>query len=58
MNSYYDLQKSQEALAYAYVKWQKMEHVFESLSDALQVGTIFPELEKPFVRGNCPNGRR
>ena len=38
--------------AMAYVPWQHFEHVYEP-DRALQVGTIFPELNKPFlgVRG-------
>lgn len=41
------------AIAMAYVPWQYMNQVFEDLGDALQIGTIFPELEKPFLRGCC-----
>lgn len=41
-------------LAMAYVPWQTLHHTFE-LNKALQVGTIFPDLCKPFCgrRGNC-----
>lgn len=41
-------------VAMAYVPWQTMHHTYE-LSKALQVGTIFPELHKPFCgkRGVC-----
>ncbi|MCI5742013.1 MAG: spore coat associated protein CotJA [Lachnospiraceae bacterium] len=35
------------ALAMAYVPWQHFNHVYEP-DRALQVGTIFPELNKPF----------
>lgn len=52
MNSYYERNREKEVLAYPYVKWQKMEQVFEDLGDALKSGTLFPELEKPFLRGN------
>jgi len=34
-------------LAMAYIPWQRFCTTFE-LHKALQVGTIFPELEKPF----------
>ena len=35
------------ALAIAYVRWQKMENVYEP-EEAYSRGTIFPELDKPF----------
>lgn len=42
------------ALAIAYVPWQHWNQTYE-LKKALQVGTIFPELDKPFLgkRGAC-----
>lgn len=42
------------ALAIAYVPWQEWGQTFE-LEKALQCGTIFPELSKPFCgkRGGC-----
>lgn len=42
-----------EHLAMAYVPWQKLDHVYENLEEALYIGTIFPELDKPFERGAC-----
>lgn len=41
-------------LAMAYVPWQTFHDTCE-LSKALQIGTIFPELHKPFCgkRGVC-----
>lgn len=41
-------------LAMAYVPWQRWGQTYE-LDKALQVGTIFPELNKPFLgkRGAC-----
>lgn len=36
------------ALAMAYVPMQHFKNVYE-LDEALQVGTIFPELNKPFL---------
>lgn len=41
-------------LAMAYVPWQRFGQTYD-LSKALAVGTIFPELNKPFCgkRGNC-----
>ena len=32
----------------AYVPWQKMREVYEP-AQALRAGTLFPELEKPFM---------
>ena len=44
----YDMSSCQDfALAMAYVPCQHFEHVYEP-DRALQVGTIFPELNKPF----------
>lgn len=42
------------ALAMAYVPWQQFNQTYD-LKKALCVGTIFPELDKPFLgkRGEC-----
>lgn len=51
----YDMSSSQEfVIAMAYVPWQHFEHVYEP-DRALAIGTIFPELNKPFYgrRGTC-----
>lgn len=56
----YEIKKEKEdclsglPLAMAYVPWQCMEEVYEPCH-ALQVGTIFPELNKPF---KCYGGGR
>lgn len=39
---------SDMALAMAYVPWQHYQSIYEP-DKALQVGTIFPELNKPFT---------
>lgn len=41
-------------LAMTYVPMQRFKNVYE-LDEALQVGTIFPELNKPFMawKGGC-----
>ena len=41
-------------LAIAYVPWQRWNQTY-SLDKALKVGTVFPELDKPFLgkRGAC-----
>lgn len=36
-------------LAMAYVPIQHMSNIYEDLDEALKIGTIFPELTKPFV---------
>ncbi|MCI8860343.1 MAG: spore coat associated protein CotJA [Lachnospiraceae bacterium] len=41
------------AIAMAYVPWQFMHETYEP-DKALQYGTIFPELNKPFYgKGGC-----
>ena len=41
------------ALAMAYVPWQCFDAVYEP-DKALEVGTVFPELDKPFLAaGRC-----
>lgn len=40
-------------VAMAYVPWQRLTHIYEDLDEALQNGTIFPELNKPFVGRRC-----
>lgn len=37
-----------EQIAMAYVPWQKFNETYEP-AKALKVGTIFPELDKPFL---------
>ena len=40
-------------VAMAYVPWQNLETVYD-LEKGLREGTIFPELNLPFLRGGCP----
>lgn len=42
-------------LAMAYVPWQHLETVYEP-ENGFDRGTIFPELDKPFLAGGCGNG--
>lgn len=42
-------------LAMAYVPVQQWDCVYEDCHRALQRGTIFPNLDKPFLEGACPN---
>ena len=39
-------------IAMAYVPWQRFGQTYD-LCKALHVGTIFPELDKPFLGGKC-----
>ncbi|MBQ9122333.1 MAG: spore coat associated protein CotJA [Lachnospiraceae bacterium] len=32
-----------------YVPWQKLCTIYENLEQAYKIGTIFPELDKPFT---------
>ena len=36
-------------IAMAYVPWQHLSQIYENLEEAFHVGTIFPELDKPFT---------
>lgn len=35
-------------VAMAYVPWQYLDQIYEDLDEAMMIGTIFPELDKPF----------
>ncbi len=48
-NEYFD----RFPLAMAYVPWQRLTHIYEDLDEALENGTIFPELNKPFTGRRC-----
>ena len=53
--NYYSMDSlGQFPLAMAYVPWQRFSQTYD-LSKSLCVGTIFPELDKPFCgkRGVC-----
>lgn len=45
--------KEKMPIAMAYVPWQKFNGLYEDLEKAFAVGTIFPELNKPFVGRRC-----
>ncbi len=40
-------------VAMAYVPWQHMSKIYDNLEDAFMIGTIFPELDKPFTGRRC-----
>ena len=42
--------RDEYVVAMAYVPWQYFTNVYEP-DKALETGTIFPELDKPFLRG-------
>lgn len=41
------------ALAMAYVPWQHFTRIYDNLEEAYMEGTIFPELNKPFMGRRC-----
>ncbi|MFI3201226.1 MAG: spore coat associated protein CotJA [Eubacteriales bacterium] len=40
-------------VAMAYVPWQEFTKTYDDLEEAYRVGTIFPELTKPFSGRRC-----
>jgi hypothetical protein len=48
MNDEREIMPKDPSLAMAYVPWQQFTSTYEP-QKALMVGTIFPELDKPFV---------
>lgn len=38
----------------SYVPWQKLCTIYENLEEAYRIGTIFPELDKPFTGRRNP----
>lgn len=40
-------------VAMAYVPWQQLTNIYEDLEEAYELGTIFPELTKPFTGRRC-----
>lgn len=40
-------------IAMAYVPWQRLTNIYEDLDEALENGTIFPELNQPFSGRRC-----
>ncbi len=43
----------QYPIAMAYVPWQEFGKIYEDLEKAYSYGTIFQELNKPFVGRRC-----
>lgn len=45
-------------VAMAYVPWQRNCMMYENLDEAFKTGTIFPELNKPFLGRRVKDERR
>jgi hypothetical protein len=56
MNETPEIMPSAPSLAMAYVPWQQFTSTYEP-QKALMVGTIFPELDKPFTGKSGGMGR-
>lgn len=52
-DKYFDEHLEHFPLGMAYVPWQHITRVFDSLEDGFKKGTIFPELYKPFEGRRC-----
>ena len=37
----------------AYVPWQQFDTICDNLEEGFRIGTIFPELHKPFTGRRC-----
>ena len=48
-----DFRPVDRELAMAYVKWQQFDKVYDDLEKAYRIGTIFPELNLPFIGRRC-----
>lgn len=56
MKTYYSDKCDHMPIAMAYVPWQQFTGIEKNLEKAFLAGTIFPELDKPFLgRRNCDN---
>lgn len=40
-------------IAMAYVPWQNCDKMYDDLEKAYCIGTVFPELNKPFTGRRC-----
>ena len=52
-----DVQNDKFPLAMAYVRWQKLSRMYPC-EIALERGTLFPELDKPFCGCTVTGGKR
>ncbi len=57
MQDYQDFAQTErfreQSLAVAFVKWQYFDRVYDDLEKAYRIGTIFPDLNKPFTGRRC-----
>lgn len=49
----FDGQSKEFPIGMTYVPWQRFARIYEDLEKAYCIGTIFPELNKPFTGRRC-----
>lgn len=52
-NPAFDRNKDSFPAGMAYVPWQHLTEIYENLEEAYKIGTLFPELTKPFTGRRC-----
>lgn len=45
------------SLAMAYVPWQEFAQLYDNPEEGYREGTMFPELNKPFMGRRCTDGK-
>lgn len=53
----YDKTFNEKVIAMAYVPWQHLFKLYDNPEEGYREGTIFPELNKPFMGRRCCNGK-
>ena len=53
----YEKSFDEKVIAMAYVPWQHFVKLYDNPEEAYCEGTIFPELNKPFMGRRCGNGK-
>ncbi len=56
-NYYYEKPCTDKVIAMAYVPWQTFHKLYENPEEGYCEGTIFMELNKPFMGRRCANGK-
>lgn len=54
---HYEKSFDEKVIAMAYVPWQHFVKLYDNPEEAYCEGTIFPELNKPFMGRRCGNGK-
>lgn len=54
---HYEKAFDEKVIAMAYVPWQHFVKLYDNPEEAYCEGTIFPELNKPFMGRRCGNGK-